>query len=475
MAGVFGLNTTRFNSNGGSLIASQQLLRGETVSRPGDPVKEDHVFDGWFEDDESFLQEWDFSIVPDRELTLHAKWLMVRIALDPNDDIYFSPLVVGYDLSELTPQEIYITNTGEVPTGDLTLSLSGNNADSFSLSVLELNSITPGGSELFTVTPITGLLSGYYSATVNITGNGITTSINVYFIVELGELSGMQIFAYPVKLSYIHGDTLDLTGLVVKLIYGNGSEIVYAPYTTFESRAITVNLQNGSALSFTNHNDVAIRVSRDMFEVDAGVLNVNRKALTVTNAVHTKEYDNSTDADGVLVTLTGVVGNEDVSVASVTAEYTSAAIGTKTINISAIVLAGADANNYMVTLPLIVTVTGGITEIPGTATITLTMAVITDGTPNINETINLSRTVSGNTSRQITLVNPEIYDPGSIRWEVAGAGIIYAGNPVTGTEASFTLDATNTRYNVIGGNTLILQVKIDGTLYQKNIFFTITE
>ena len=300
MEKVFGLSITSFDSNGGSAVASQQLLRGETVERPDNPVKTDLVFGGWFEDNNSFENEWNFNVPPDRELTLFANWLNLQITLDPNE-IEFDSLIAGYDLSELTAHEITVMNTGSQPTGELLITISGAYSTVFSVSANVIAELQPGESESFTVIPIVGLSSNTYTATVNVTGLNIAASVNLSFIVEQ------------------------------------------------------------------------------------------------------------------------------------------------------------------------------VIEDPGTATITLSVEQITDGTPNINETITLSRTGTApfEMTRQITLSNPGDYDTGSIHWEIAGAGIIYAGPAVTGTGASFTLDATDTRYNVIGGNTLILRVTIAGILYQKNIFFTV--
>jgi len=66
--------TVSFNSNGGSLVPSQKLYKNEPVKRPADPVKTDFLFEGWFSDDNSFLNEWNFNVAPTEDMTLYAKW-----------------------------------------------------------------------------------------------------------------------------------------------------------------------------------------------------------------------------------------------------------------------------------------------------------------------------------------------------------------------------------------------------------------
>ncbi|MCL2211943.1 MAG: InlB B-repeat-containing protein [Treponema sp.] len=100
MKQVFGLKTISFNTNGGSAIESQHLLPGETVARPSDPVKAQYVFGGWFTDNDTFLNQWDFRVAPDREFVLYAKWIAEDTSeytlildtggLDDRDSVSFS-------------------------------------------------------------------------------------------------------------------------------------------------------------------------------------------------------------------------------------------------------------------------------------------------------------------------------------------------------------------------------------------------
>ncbi|MBQ1678253.1 MAG: InlB B-repeat-containing protein, partial [Oscillospiraceae bacterium] len=65
--------TVRFESNGGSAVASQTVLSGQTVTRPADPAREGFRFLGWFAD-AALTNAYDFSAPVTGNLTLYAKW-----------------------------------------------------------------------------------------------------------------------------------------------------------------------------------------------------------------------------------------------------------------------------------------------------------------------------------------------------------------------------------------------------------------
>ena len=76
MKQIFGLHTVSFNSNGGSKVESQQVMKDETVKRPANPKKEGYSFIGWSEynyDDDYTL--WNFSVAPNKDMVLYAIWM----------------------------------------------------------------------------------------------------------------------------------------------------------------------------------------------------------------------------------------------------------------------------------------------------------------------------------------------------------------------------------------------------------------
>ena len=67
--------TVVFNSNGGGEIpALSDLVYGELIAKPADPVKSGYMFAGWYTDS-ALLYEWDFQTnTVTGNMTLYAKW-----------------------------------------------------------------------------------------------------------------------------------------------------------------------------------------------------------------------------------------------------------------------------------------------------------------------------------------------------------------------------------------------------------------
>ena len=66
--------TVEFDSNGGSPVTSQIIESGDCALSPEDPSLYGYIFKGWFTDDETFLNEWDFADPVTEDMTLYAKW-----------------------------------------------------------------------------------------------------------------------------------------------------------------------------------------------------------------------------------------------------------------------------------------------------------------------------------------------------------------------------------------------------------------
>jgi len=107
------------------------------------------------------------------------------ITLSQTEIHTFDTLFLGYNQSELTPLVVTITNTGNQPTGELNIALSGTNASNFTLSRTSVSSIATGLTDDFTVVPIAGLLEGTHTATVTVTGEtNISENFDVRFTVN---------------------------------------------------------------------------------------------------------------------------------------------------------------------------------------------------------------------------------------------------------------------------------------------------
>jgi len=77
--------TASFVTNGGSGIESQIVYRDYPVKRPSNPSKGGYTFDAWYIDNESFLEQWDFNVIPNADVTLYANWIS-NGGTDPDDD-----------------------------------------------------------------------------------------------------------------------------------------------------------------------------------------------------------------------------------------------------------------------------------------------------------------------------------------------------------------------------------------------------
>ncbi|MCL2342213.1 MAG: hypothetical protein FWC53_04155 [Firmicutes bacterium] len=89
----------------------------------------------------------------------------------------FSDRKVGYATSTTG---ITISNTGNGATGNLTIALSGKNADAFTLSKTVISSIVIGAADTFAVGFKEGLAAGTYTGVVTVSGaNGIMQYFNV--------------------------------------------------------------------------------------------------------------------------------------------------------------------------------------------------------------------------------------------------------------------------------------------------------
>jgi len=67
--------TVTFDSNGGSDVETQVIVKGGKATKPTDPELENNVFAGWFYDDVDFTDEVDFLVdIFEADDTLYAKW-----------------------------------------------------------------------------------------------------------------------------------------------------------------------------------------------------------------------------------------------------------------------------------------------------------------------------------------------------------------------------------------------------------------
>ena len=62
-----------FESNGGTELETYLIKQGKTIAKPEDPTRAGYVFAGWYADS-ALTQAFDFSVAPQDDVVLYAKW-----------------------------------------------------------------------------------------------------------------------------------------------------------------------------------------------------------------------------------------------------------------------------------------------------------------------------------------------------------------------------------------------------------------
>jgi len=206
---------------------------------------------------------------------------------------------------------------------------------------------------------LTASVRGYAA---NVSEN-LKTSVTISFQFDKtmdNEVIDMIIKSQPNQLTYTHGDLINLSGLEITLLYDDSTsyDIAIEDFGT----NIIADPDGSTVLSHVVHNDKPVTVILGSFTANTNNLIVSQIALSIATAVHTKEYDGTTTASGVMLTFDDYINDDDVYADEVIAEYIDANAGTQTINIISITLGGNDAGNYTMSPVSGIIVTGGITK-----------------------------------------------------------------------------------------------------------------
>ena len=95
--------TVTFDSNGGSDVATVEVAKKETATKPADPTKEGHDFVGWYIGEE----EYAFSTPVVENITLTAKWEAKEytVTFDANGGSAVAALKVKYNEKAAKPAD----------------------------------------------------------------------------------------------------------------------------------------------------------------------------------------------------------------------------------------------------------------------------------------------------------------------------------------------------------------------------------
>ena len=86
-----------YESNGGSPVATETVPYGTPATEPpADPTLDEHVFRGWYTDDTTFLNAYNFDTLVYDAKTLYAKWLeAITLSFEENGGSTMTDIVLG--------------------------------------------------------------------------------------------------------------------------------------------------------------------------------------------------------------------------------------------------------------------------------------------------------------------------------------------------------------------------------------------
>jgi len=228
--------------------------------------------------------------------------------------------------------------------------------------------LTAKANYIFDTAGFSATINGGNTTVTNLTAASVTIS-HAFGATLASQVKSIAVQQQPSKLTYIHGEELDLSGLLVRLTYEDNTYDDVAP-ADFGSKNISAVPADGTELKRSTHNGERVAVHYGARSDRTQELTVAVKTLTVSGAVHTRPYDGSIDTDGIVITLSGIIPSETdtVGIASVSAFYPSPSAGTNTVNVTMVTLTGSDSGNYTVAFPAYNIVVGGITKVTPTIT-----------------------------------------------------------------------------------------------------------
>lgn len=117
------LYNVTFVCNGGTAISPQVVKYEEKATKPADPTKAGYAFEGWYKDQDTFIQAYAFDDAVTNHITLYAKWRQTDFTVTYNGNgatgnMPASPVTVAqgsnYGVSGTIPTRAGFTFTGWV-------------------------------------------------------------------------------------------------------------------------------------------------------------------------------------------------------------------------------------------------------------------------------------------------------------------------------------------------------------------------
>jgi hypothetical protein len=232
-----------------------------------------------------------------------------EISLSESGTFNFTAVSYG---NATAPRNVMIFNTGNQPTGLLSIEITGTNAADFELSEGTINNIAVDGSSSFTIEPLSLLPVGTYTATVTVTGaNVISASFNISATVNRApltlELSSNTLSPIPgsdyiniTVTGLIGSDTVSLSTTTNIGAWGvtpnsGFTTLTYDGTTEVEepAQSITFSLLGPAAVNYTLANPVNILIHDGQEADDNRAIPVTQSNISAFN-----NYANTEGTDG---------------------------------------------------------------------------------------------------------------------------------------------------------------------------------
>ncbi len=104
--------TITFDSQGGSEVAEQTVEEGGKITKPENPTRLNHVFNGWYSD-EACTTVWNFDDEVSGSMTLYAKWTKQLIKAEGETEISLDLETGSTTLTAIIESEVDLSAGGE--------------------------------------------------------------------------------------------------------------------------------------------------------------------------------------------------------------------------------------------------------------------------------------------------------------------------------------------------------------------------
>ena len=260
--------TVTFDKNGGDTDASpltRTVVSGSLVTAPEPPDREHFNFTGWYTE-AACEHEWNFDTdTVSADITLYAGW-----------EFDGDPLITSAAITVISPIAKAAPHTTASGAGNFTISaITWTPAAAAFIGGTEYTaSVTLTAKTYYSFAEDSGFtatVNGNDAVVTNNTGDTVTIS---YQFGPAPDVTAIAVKTQP-KLVYAHGQTLDLSDMVVTLTYGNGSTEDVA-FAGFAGKNISEFPTHGTVLARMTHNDTKVTVSIGDYTDETNALTINK-------------------------------------------------------------------------------------------------------------------------------------------------------------------------------------------------------